>query len=104
MLKVSSGSAANCLRCKYGCYGFGFIFCLCFISGVAGFLPVVSWVLMDKWLIINGIRFCRLCAFAGSFLSEPLIYLILLILMIWVAGVLCFWAHIGFIVHFCSRR
>ena len=24
----------------------------------AGYLPVVSWVLMDKWLIINGIHFC----------------------------------------------
>ena len=60
MLKVSSGSPATCLRCKYGCCGFGFIFGLCFISGFAGFLPVVLWVLMDNSLIINSIHFCRL--------------------------------------------
>jgi hypothetical protein len=44
----------------FGCCGFGFIFGLCFISGFAGYLPVVSGVLMDKWLIINAIRFCWL--------------------------------------------
>ena len=33
-------------------------------SGFAGLLPVVSYVLMDKWLIINGILFWR---FAGVF-------------------------------------
>ena len=32
------------------------------VSGFAGFLPVDSGVLMDKWLIINGIHFCRLCS------------------------------------------
>jgi hypothetical protein len=37
------------------------------ISGFAGLLPVDSWVLMDKWLIINGIRFSGGYAFAGSF-------------------------------------
>jgi hypothetical protein len=29
------------------------------VSGFAGLLPVVSWVLIVKWLIFNGIRFCR---------------------------------------------
>jgi hypothetical protein len=33
------------------------------VSGFAGLLPVVSWGLIDKWLIINTIRFCW---FAGS--------------------------------------
>jgi hypothetical protein len=41
-----------------------------FISGFAGFLPVVSGVLMDNWLIINTIHFCRLYAIAGSFCGE----------------------------------
>ena len=33
-------------------------------SGFAGLLPVISWVLIDNSLIINGIQFCR---FAGFF-------------------------------------
>jgi hypothetical protein len=36
-----------------------FILVLLFISGFAGLLPVFSWVLVCKWLIINGIHFCR---------------------------------------------
>ncbi len=36
---------------------------LFFISGFAGFLQVVSWGLIDKWLIINTIRFCRFGVF-----------------------------------------
>ncbi len=36
---------------------FLFIFGLLFISSFAGFLPVVSWVLIDKSLIINTIHF-----------------------------------------------
>jgi hypothetical protein len=40
-------------------WGFVVILRLLFISGFAGLLPVVSWVLECKWLIINGIRFCR---------------------------------------------
>ena len=40
-----------------GCL-FRFIFCLLLISGFAGYLPVVSCVLVRKWLIINDIRFC----------------------------------------------
>jgi hypothetical protein len=38
---------------------------LLFISCFAGFLPVVSWVLALKWLIINGIHFCMLYVFSG---------------------------------------
>jgi hypothetical protein len=45
-----------------GCCGFVVILCLLFISGL---LPVFSCVLIDKWLIINGIPICRLYAFAG---------------------------------------
>jgi hypothetical protein len=41
------------------------IFCLLFISGFAGFLPVFSCVLIDKWLIINTIHFSGLHAFSG---------------------------------------
>ena len=55
-----------------------FILCLLFISvavakklwlliGFAGFLPVVSCVLIDKWLIINAIHFSGIQAIAGSF-------------------------------------
>jgi hypothetical protein len=34
------------------------------VGGFAGLLPVVSWVLIDKSLIINGIHFCWLaCIF-----------------------------------------
>jgi hypothetical protein len=33
-------------------------------SGFAGLLPVISWVLIDNSLIINGIPICR---YAGVF-------------------------------------
>jgi hypothetical protein len=36
---------------------------LFFISGFAGLLPVVSWGLECKWLIINEVRFCRFGVF-----------------------------------------
>jgi hypothetical protein len=98
-----------------GCCDFLFILGLCFISvavakklwlliGFAGLLPVFSCVLIDKWLIINDIHFCMLCAFAGwGSLSEPLIYLILLIHMKWV-DMLVRCGHIWFIFHFrCFR-
>ena len=39
------------------------IFCLLFISGFAGLLPVFSCVLVDKSLIINGIHFSGWHAF-----------------------------------------
>jgi hypothetical protein len=42
------------------------IFCLLFISSFAGVLPVFSCVLIDKSLIINGVRFCRLYAFLSE--------------------------------------
>ena len=42
------------------------ILCLLFISGFAGFLPVVSWVLALKSLIINGSRFCRFACFLSE--------------------------------------
>jgi hypothetical protein len=38
---------------------------LLFISSFAGYLPVVSWVLIDKWLIINAIHFSGMKAFSG---------------------------------------
>jgi hypothetical protein len=38
---------------------------LLFITGFAGFLPVFSCVLIDKWLIINIIHFSGLHAFSG---------------------------------------
>ena len=38
-----------------------FILVLLFITGFAGFLPVFSCVLIDKWLIINGIHFSGWC-------------------------------------------
>jgi len=38
-----------------------------FISGFTGFLPVFSWVLVRKWLIINAIHFSGLYAIAGGF-------------------------------------
>ncbi len=58
------------------CWGLWLIFGLFFISvavakklwlliSFAGLLPVFSCVLIDKWLIINGIHFCRFVAFAG---------------------------------------
>jgi hypothetical protein len=37
----------------------GFTLYLLFISSFAGYLPVFSWVLMLKWLIINAIPICR---------------------------------------------
>jgi hypothetical protein len=43
-----------------GCCGIIVIFDLLFISCFAGFLPVFSCVLIDKWLIINAIHFCML--------------------------------------------
>jgi hypothetical protein len=46
---------------------FLFILGLLLISGIAGLLPVFSWVLIDNSLIINTIHFCRSYAFAGSF-------------------------------------
>jgi uncharacterized membrane protein len=48
-----------------------------FISGFADYLPVVSWVLVDNSLIINGIHFCRLHAIAGGFLGCFLLGVIL---------------------------
>jgi hypothetical protein len=45
-----------------------FILVLLFITGFAGFLPVFSCVLIDKWLIINGIHFSGLHVIAGCFL------------------------------------
>jgi hypothetical protein len=66
----------------------------------AGFLPVVSGFLMDNSLIINTIHFSGVYAFSGWIcLSEPLIYLILLIHMKWV-DMLVRCGHIGFIVYF----
>jgi hypothetical protein len=66
--------------------GLGFILGLFFISGFAGFLPVVAEGLGCKWLIIS-----VFLGFAGlllgvcwCFLSEPLIHLILLIWVVWV--------------------
>jgi hypothetical protein len=74
-----------------------------FISVFAGFLPVVSWVLIDKSLIINTIHFSGRLAFSDRCLSEPLIHLIDLIFRMWavwmrVYVVISF--HIWFIVHF----
>ena len=43
------------------------IFCLLLISGFAGYLPVVSWVLVLKSLIINTIHFSGMHAFSGGF-------------------------------------
>ena len=43
---------------------------LFFISSFAGFLPVVSWVLMDNSLIINTIHFSGMEAFSGNFCGE----------------------------------
>ena len=53
----------------YGCCGFVVILGLLIISSIAGFLPVFSWVLIDKSLIINAIHFSSLHAIAGGFLS-----------------------------------
>ncbi len=39
------------------------------LGGVAGLLPVVSWVLVLKVLIINGIHFCWLCSLLGIVLT-----------------------------------
>jgi hypothetical protein len=50
---------------------------LIIISGFAGFLPVVSCVLMDKWLIINTIHFSGMVAFAGWWFVRIRIYRIL---------------------------
>ena len=69
-MTVFSGSPATCLHCKYGCCSFGFILGLCLISSFAGFLPVVSCVLIDKWLIINAIHFSGMQVFSGSFCGE----------------------------------
>ena len=49
------------------CFVCSFIFGLLFISGFAGYLPVFSWVLVLKLLIINGIHFSGLHGFAGCF-------------------------------------
>ncbi len=54
----------------YGCCGFVVILGLLLISGVAGLLPVVSWVLIDNSLIINTIYFSGMHAFAGGFCGE----------------------------------
>ena len=43
------------------------IFGLLLISGIAGLLPVVSCVLIDKSLIINTIHFSGMHAIAGCF-------------------------------------
>jgi hypothetical protein len=42
-----------------------YIFGLLLISSFAGFLPVVSWVLVHNLLIINTIQFSGLYAIAG---------------------------------------
>ena len=49
---------------------FGFILGLFLISGIADNLPVVSCVLLDNSLIINGIHFSGRQAFAGNFCGE----------------------------------
>jgi hypothetical protein len=41
------------------------------VADIAGYLPVFSCVLVLKWLIINGIRFSGVHAFAGSFSCQP---------------------------------
>jgi hypothetical protein len=46
------------------------IFGLLFISGFAGYLPVFSWVLALKSLIINAIHFSGLHVVAGGFLTR----------------------------------
>jgi hypothetical protein len=75
---------------------FLFIFGLFFISGFAGFLPVVAGVIGYKWLIISGFfGLLLVVAIAGllpvaGFLSEPLIKLIDLMLLMWVVWVLWF--------------
>jgi hypothetical protein len=86
-----------------GCVGavvFIIILGLFFISGFAGFLPVVAEGLWCKWLIIS-----VFLGFAGLllgvcwwFLSEPLIHLIHLILLMWVVWVL--WFLLSYLVYF----
>ena len=76
---------------------------LFFISVFAGFLPVVSWVLIDKSLIINTIHFSGMLAFSDRCLSEPLIHLIDLIFRMWAVRMRLYEVisvHIGFIVYF----
>jgi hypothetical protein len=43
-------------------------------SGFAGLLPVISWVLGCNSLIINGIQFCWLHAFAGRYCGDYWLY------------------------------
>jgi hypothetical protein len=81
------------------CWGLWYIFGLFVISVFAGLLPVVSCVLIDKWLIINAIQFSGMHALSGGVsLSGPLIYLILLIMLFWVVILVC--CHIGFVFNF----
>jgi hypothetical protein len=49
-----------------------------YISSFAGYLPVFSWVLIDKWLIINTIHFSGLLAFSGNFHG--------VVLLLWACG------------------
>ncbi len=66
---------------------------------VSGLFPVFSCVFGVNSLIINAIHFSGLHAFSGGVrLSEPLIYLILLMLMMWVGILFCY--HIWFVFNF----
>ena len=56
------------LWCVLICWCFCFILGLQLISGFAGLLPVVSYVLIDKSLIINGIHFSGKQATTFNFL------------------------------------